>query len=166
MTNQNHITGVMIQYFFTCHRELWFFGNRLNMNYEDENIKIGRQIQKESYNRETKDVLIDNTISIDFMEEKNIICEIKKSSILEKPKKMQLKYYLWYLKNNKGLELEGMLKYPSERKKVEISLSKKDEKKIEEALQKIPKILDKPNPPAPIEKPYCQNCSYYEFCKV
>lgn len=166
MISKNHITGVMVQYYFACRRELWFFGNRLNMNYEDDNIKIGRQIQQESYKRETKDVLIDNTISIDFMKEKNIICEVKKSSVLEKPKKMQLKYYLWYLKNNKGVELEGMLKYPNERKKVEVSLSEEDEQKIEEALNKIPKILDKSKPPEPVEKPYCKNCSYYEFCKV
>lgn len=166
MIDKHHITGVMIQYYFTCHRELWFFGNRLNMNYEDNNIKIGRQIQKESYNRETKDVLIDNKISIDFMKEKNTICEIKKSSVLEKPKKMQLKYYLWYLKNNKGVEVEGVLKYPSERKKSEVSLSKEDEKRIEEALSKIPKILNKSEPPKPVEKSYCQNCSYYDFCKV
>lgn len=166
MIKETHITGVMIQYFFSCHRELWFFGNRLNMNYENENIKIGKQIQQNSYDREVKDVLIDNKISVDFIKEKNTICEVKKSSVLERPKKMQLKYYLWYLKNNKGVELKGELKYPTERKKVDVSLSIKDEREIEEALSEIPKILDKSKPPEPVEKPYCENCSYYEFCKV
>ena len=43
------ITGVMVQYYVTCKRELWFFANGINLNYEDENILLGRLQQEKSY---------------------------------------------------------------------------------------------------------------------
>ena len=35
------ITGVMVQYYKACWRELWFFANQINMDYESEDIEIG-----------------------------------------------------------------------------------------------------------------------------
>lgn len=71
------VTGVMVQYYYTCHRELWFYANRINMNYDNENIKIGRQIQENSYQQDAsrKNVLIDGQISIDILRDKKTIYE-------------------------------------------------------------------------------------------
>ena len=65
------ITGVMVQYYISCQRELWFFAHGINMNFEDENILIGRLLHETTYRREKKNILIDDTISIDFTHHKD-----------------------------------------------------------------------------------------------
>lgn len=47
------------------------------MNYDNENIKIGRQIQENSYQQDAsrKNVLIDGQISIDILRDKKTIYE-------------------------------------------------------------------------------------------
>jgi len=162
-----HITGVMVQYYKACHRELWFFANQINMNIEDENILLGRLIHETSFSREVKNIQIDNIISIDFKKGKDnlIVFEIKKSSKLEEPVKWQLYYYLYYLKN-KGIKAKGILVYPKEKKRKELVLTKEIENEIIKILKEIPKIVSLQNPPKPIKKPYCKRCSYYEFCWI
>ncbi len=50
------ITGVMVQYYKACWRELWFFANGINMDYESEDIAIGRLIHEKSYSREMRNI--------------------------------------------------------------------------------------------------------------
>ena len=57
MLESDPITGVMVQYYYTCRRELWFYANRINMNYDNDDIEIGRQIQRESYDDNRKNIL-------------------------------------------------------------------------------------------------------------
>lgn len=161
------ITGVMVQYYKACFRELWFFANQINMNIDDENILLGKLLHKISYSKETKNLLIDDTISIDFKKiSKNlIIFEIKKSSKLTEPSKWQLYYYLYYLKQ-KGIYAEGLLVYPKERRKERLILTEEIEKEMKEIIKKIPKIVFLSTPPKPVRKPYCKGCSYYEMCWV
>lgn len=157
----------MVQYYATCIRELWYFANGINQNYEDENILIGKWLQQRSFSKEKKDVLIDNTISIDFIRrgESIIVHEIKKSSRLPYAVKAQVLYYLWYLKKKKGVETKGMIVYPKEKKKEEVILNKQDEEYIEQLLEEIPIIIATEKPPQAVEKSFCKNCSYYEFCR-
>jgi len=75
-------------------------------------------------------------------------------------------YYLWYLKNIKGVEVKGIITYPKERKKIEINLTPELEKEIEISLKNINQIIFKPNPPKSEKKKYCRKCSYFEFCWV
>ena len=65
MLESDPITGVMVQYYYTCRHELWFYANRINMNYNNDDIEIGRQIQRESYDDNRKNILIDGAIAID-----------------------------------------------------------------------------------------------------
>ena len=162
------ITGVMVQYYKACKRKLWFYANQINMNYEDENISIGRLIHETSYPDERKNIIIDNTIAIDFIkkEGEQLIFEVKKSSKLKIPTLYQVYYYLWYLKNKKEININGMLVYPKEKKREEISLTPEIEKEIEFIVQDIPKILEQKTPPKAENKKYCRKCSYYEFCRV
>lgn len=163
---KDSVTGVMVQYYYTCHRELWFFANRINMNYDDENIKIGRQIQRDSYDRNTKNVMIDGTIAVDVLEDEDTVYEVKKSRALEEPSIMQLKYYLWYLKNKKGIEMDGVMAYPEERERGRVELTEEDEEEIENAVEEIREIIARETPPEREEKPFCENCSFYDLCWV
>jgi CRISPR-associated exonuclease Cas4 len=156
----------MVQYYYVSKKELWYYANNIDVSGEDENVKIGRQIDKSSYDRETKHVIIDSTIAIDIVEDEDTIYEVKKSSRMEKPAKMQLKYYLWYLKNKKGIEMTGVLAYPEERKREEVELTPEDEEEIERVVEEIREIIKRPEPPEGDLEDFPKNSSYYEFFKV
>lgn len=160
------ITGVMVQYYAICKRELWFFAKGINQDYEDENIMIGRWLQKKSYSEEEKDILIDNTINIDFVSGKDgvVVHEIKKSSKIKAGVRAQILYYLWYLKHKKGLETTGVIVYPKERRRESIALDEEKEKEIEKMLKGIEEVVSQETLPPIKEKPFCKNCSYFEFC--
>ena len=49
-----NITGVMVQYYIACKRELWFFANQINMNYNNDDISIGRHIHEKSFSRKRR----------------------------------------------------------------------------------------------------------------
>ena len=94
----NEITGVMVQYYKVCIRELWFYLNQVNMNYDNDDINIGKLLHENSYKRERKEIKIDNIV-IDFVkfEDKLTIFEVKKSSKLTIGALYQLYYYLYIL---------------------------------------------------------------------
>jgi len=165
--NEPKVTGVMIQYYYVSKKELWYFANNVNMNYDDDNINIGRQIQDSSFSRKsTRNVLIDGTISIDIIVGKNKIYEVKKSSALKKPAIMQLKYYLWYLKNKKGVVMKGELKIPEENKTEAVELTESDEKEIQEVVNEIRDIITRKNPPDDDLKSLPEKATYSDFFRV
>jgi CRISPR-associated exonuclease Cas4 len=160
------ITGVMVQYYKACRRELWFFANQINMDYESEDIEIGRLIHEKSYARERKNVNLGG-VTFDFVKRgsETIIFEMKKSSRLEEPVRYQLYYYLWYAKRA-GKRLRGMLVYPKEKKREEVVLTDSIERELAEIVEEIPGIISQPVPPKAIRRPYCKRCAYYELCWV
>lgn len=163
---EKRITGVMVQYYTACKTELWFFANNISYNEEDDNIQIGRLLHKNAFEREKKEVQIDNCISIDYVKNnKNevVVHEIKKSSKLLNPVRDQVLYYIWYLKK-KGIDSSAVITYPKERKTQKIILSKDEENRIEGIVDDIENIIKLPNPPTPIKKSYCKNCSYFTLC--
>jgi len=142
------------------------FANQINMNYNSDDISIGRHIHEKSYSREKKNINLGD-IAFDFIKggDKDVIYEIKKSSKLEEPVRYQLYYYLWNAKKM-GRDMEGMLVYPEEKKREKLILTPEVEKKIERIIQEIPSIVNNPSPPPVIIKPYCKRCTYYELCMV
>ncbi|MBE2900306.1 CRISPR-associated protein Cas4 [Methanothermobacter thermautotrophicus] len=160
------VTGVMVQYYVACKRELWFFANQINMNYDNEDIQMGRLLHEKSFSREKKSINFGD-ISIDFMNKKNLtIFEIKKSSRLEEPVRYQLYYYLWYIRKFTGKNVKGVLVYPTEKKREEINLTPEVESEIEKIVKGIKNVVKMKSPPEPVFKRYCRRCSYYEFCMI
>ncbi|MDR0912023.1 MAG: CRISPR-associated protein Cas4 [Methanobrevibacter sp.] len=161
-----YISGVMVQYYVSCIRELWFYANRINMNYDNEDISIGKMIHEKSYSRENKEIHFEN-MAFDFVNKKDglTIFEIKKSSKLTEPAKYQLLYYLYNLKQA-GQNAKGILVYPDERKRETIELTEDLEKEMEDILNNIKEIISLKTPPKARKKPYCKKCSYYELCMV
>ncbi len=156
----------MVQYFKSCKRELWFFAHRINMNYNNEDISVGKLIHEKSYKRENKEVNFDN-MAFDFVKKKDgiSIFEIKKSSKLTEPAKYQLIYYLYNMKKS-GIDAKGYLVYPEERKREKIELNEELEKEMDNIIGEIKKIISLKKPPNVIKKPYCKRCSFYELCMV
>lgn len=160
------ITGVMVYYYFICKRKLWFFSNNLNMESNSELVGIGKLVDETSYGRERKNILIDESINIDFLKDWKIVHEVKKSKKMDEASKWQLKYYMWVLKN-KGVEIEkGILDYPLLRKREEIFLDEKDEQELEIVIEDIKEIISSKLPSDTLNKGVCKKCAYYEFCYI
>ena len=163
---QREISGMMFYYYFVCKRKLWFFANEIQMESENEDVIIGKLIDENSYSRELKHVLIDNTVNIDFIKEWKILHEVKKQKSVEEAGIWQLKYYIYFLRK-RGINIEkGILDYPKLKKREEIFLTEEDEKRIEEVLLEIREIVNLKLPPKLEKVKICKKCAYFEYCYI
>ena len=163
---QREISGMMFYYYFVCKRKLWFFTNEIQMESENEDVIIGKLIDENSYSRELKHVLIDNTVNIDFIKEWKILHEVKKQKSVEEAGIWQLKYYIYFLRK-RGINIEkGILDYPKLKKREEIFLTEEDEKRIEEVLLEIREIVNLKLPPKLEKLKICKKCAYFEYCYI
>jgi CRISPR-associated exonuclease Cas4 len=162
------IGGTKVNYFIHCKTQLWLFSQFILQEKESELVLIGKILESLFFKEmKMKNILIDSKISIDLIRrgEKIIIQDIKKSSKFEKAHYYQVLYYMWYLKNVKGItNLEGIISYPNERKTIKVELTEEKEREIEKILKEINEIISKPKPPLPVYKKYCRKCAYFEFC--
>ncbi len=162
------IGGKHIQYAVACTRELWFYTHGINVNPEDQNIAIGKQIDEEYYRRLRRQILIDNSVKIDVVRRRGrqiVVLETKKSRKLLEPGKWQLLYYLYVLKKH-GVEAEGYLVIPTERRRIRVVLARAAERRIEDLIKTVERVAGMPSPPPPSRKPYCKGCAYRELCWV
>lgn len=163
---QREISGMMFYYYFVCKRKLWFFANEIQMESENEDVIIGKLIDENSYSKELKHVLIDNTVNIDFIKEWKILHEVKKQKSIEEAGIWQLKYYIYFLRK-RGINIEkGILDYPKLKKREEIFLTVEDEKRIEEILLEIREIVNLKLPPKLEKLKICKKCAYFEYCYI
>lgn len=163
---KKEVSGTMFYYYFVCKRKLWFFSNEIQLEDENEDVKLGKLLDESSYSREEKHILIDNTINIDFIKDWKILHEIKKQKSVEEAGIWQVKYYLYFLKK-RGIYLEkGILDYPKLKKREEIFLSLEDEKEIEKILENIGKIIQEERPPKLEKLKICKKCAYFEYCYI
>lgn len=163
---KENILGVMVQYFVICKRELWFYINQINMNYNNDDISIGKAIHEKSYSRENKEIRVDNMV-FDFIKDNDglTIFEIKKSSRLTIGAKYQLYFYLYNLRFVEP-NVKGVLVYPKERKKEELVLDEKIIEEMDEIIEGIIEVSNLKTPPVVKNNPYCRRCSFYELCMV
>lgn len=157
------ITGLMVQYYHVCSRELWFMSRGIDIDREAENIQRGTHIDETSYRSKRKSYIIDDRIQLDVLDS-GAIMEVKASSKLEKPARMQLLFYLWYLREIHGITKEGILAYPAERSRDRIKLDESSVKTIEATIRGILEVVSKDSPPELDQKPVCEACLYQEFC--
>ncbi|MEZ0337228.1 MAG: CRISPR-associated protein Cas4 [Aquificaceae bacterium] len=155
--------GIKINYLYVCERKLWLFDRGIQMEHSSDKVLLGKLLGEYSYPKEeTKEVLIDNLIKIDIVAQEEIR-EVKYSNKLAYAHRMQLLYYLYYLKRL-GVEKKGVINYPKMRKREEVELTPEAEKEVEEALVRVREVLSMEKPPKVVKKPYCTKCAYYEFC--
>lgn len=163
---KKQISGTMFYYYFVCKRKLWFFSNGIQLEEDNEDVILGKLIDENSYSKELKHILIDNTVNIDFIKDWKILHEVKKQKSIEEAGIWQLKYYLYFLKI-RGINIEkGILDYPKLKKREEVFLSENDEKKIKEILSEIEKITLMEKPPELEKLKICKKCAYFEYCYI
>jgi len=159
------IRGAQVNYYFICHTKLWLFSHFVQMESNSELVSLGKLIHERCYSRKRKEVIVDNTIAVDFIKKGKTLelHEVKKSRKMEKAHEFQLVYYLYYLKK-KGITARGVIDYPKIKKRACIELTAEREGEIMRVLEEIKRIIALPTPPLPKRKRICKKCSYYELC--
>ncbi len=162
MIEEDILTGVMVNYYFTCKTKLWFFSRGLGQEDESDLVKLGRLLHEKVFNREEKEVQLER-IAIDFMRKGDIIevHEVKSKASSEEADKWQLKYYLYVL-NKYGTRSKGIIHYIKDKKTVEVN----DFDGIEDVLEGVRKVIEQPLPPPPKKNRFCKHCSYRDLCWV
>lgn len=159
------VQGIKFNYYFICKRKLWLFDKGITMENNSDRVLEGKVIHENSYNRSKhKEKLIDNMIKLDIVENDKVK-EVKTSSKMKESDKMQILYYLFYLKQL-GINKKGSINYVKEKRVEEVNLNNEIEEKIKDALINIDKLLQEKYPPKVKKLPYCKKCAYYEFCYI
>lgn len=157
------VTGVMMQYHEVCKRELWFASRHLEIDRDNSSVVRGTQVDESAYADKRRNVSIDGTIAIDVLEDGRVM-EVKPSSSLVEPAKLQLLYYLWYLDRVVGVSRDGVLAHPTERRRETVELTDENIEWVEETIRGIHDVVTSDSPPPAEEKPFCESCAYHDFC--
>lgn len=160
------MTGTLINYYYVCKRKCWLFYNKINLEDNSEDIRIGKVLHslKESKNSEIQidDIKIDKLTS-------NYVIEFKKTNSSIESDIMQVLNYLNVLKS-KGVERKGKLSYfdtnDNNPKTLIIELSNDNKLLLDSKIKEIEKFLEQDKPPIFNKCKYCTKCAYYEYCKL
>ena len=163
---EREITGTMIYYYKVCQRKLWYFYHQIQMEQENENVKIGKLLDENSYKKDDKHINIDNVIDIDFIKSSGVLHEIKKSRKIEEASLLQVKYYLYYLKEKGVEEISAKIDYPLLKKTLDVNLTQQDIEEIKVDMGEITRIVQLQSPPELEKKRICKACAYHDLCFI
>lgn len=161
------VNGTLINYFFHCKRQCYLHGNRINMEDNSEEVKIGKALHEERDTQDNTEIALGN-IRLDKLTQE-YLTEVKKSDADVEAAKWQLLFYLRVLKE-KGIERKGRLEFVEKgnknKKVLYFELTDDIENSLEKYIQQIEELLEKPDIPEVLNKASCKKCSYYEYCYI
>jgi CRISPR-associated exonuclease Cas4 len=162
------ITGTLINYYFHCQTQCWLHANRINLEDNSEDVRIGKvlhEINEEKH--KNTEISIDN-VKIDKLT-RDYLVEVKKSDSDVEAVKWQVLLYLYKLKQ-KGVLKKGKIEFIEknrQKKKIHyVDLDEKNEKELLKVLDDIWKLIEEDRPPQPIFDKKCKKCAYYEYCFI
>ena len=141
------VNGTLINYYFHCKRQCYLHGNRLNLEDNSEQVKIGKAIHEEkAADKSNSEIAIDVEAA-----------------------KWQLLYYLKVLKN-KGIVRKGKLEFveknKSDKKVMILELTEELENELDGYVNEIQELIASDKPPEILNSSMCKKCAYYEYCYV
>lgn len=161
------VNGTLVNYYFHCKRQCYLFGNRLNLEDNSEEVKIGKAIHEERAENENTEISIEN-IKLDKLTAE-YLTEVKKSDSDIDAAKWQLTYYLKVLKD-KGIIRKGKLEFAEKnkggKKTIIIELTNEVESDLDKYVQEIEELLTGDKIPQVLGKQQCKKCAYYEYCYI
>jgi CRISPR-associated exonuclease Cas4 len=161
------VTGTLINYYFHCKTQCWLHANRINLEDNSEDVRIGKVLHEiKEEKSQHAEIKIDN-IKIDRLS-KEYLTEFKKSDSDPEAVKWQVLLYLYKLKQ-KGLERKGRVEYHEKNHNTKteiIELDEVSEKELLEVLEAIETLINMPRPPEAIFENKCKKCAYYEYCFI
>ena len=162
-----NVTGTLINNYFHCKRECYLHGNRLNLEDNSEEVKIGRALHDERAVGDNSEIAVENIKADKITSE--YITEIKKSDADPEAAKWQLLYYLKVLKE-KGIYRKGKLEFVEKnktgKKTVVIELGDEEELQLEKYIREIEELVEGDRIPARLNEAKCKKCAYYEYCYI
>ena len=163
-----NITGTIINYYFHCKRQCWLFANRVNLEDNSEDVRIGKVLHELKHeDKKNTEISIEN-IKIDKITEEYLI-EIKKSDADVEAVKWQTLYYLKVLKD-KGIDRKGKIEFieknRQDKKVMELELTQEYETLLEDIVKMIDSLILMDRPPEAEFKNKCKKCAYYEYCFI
>ena len=165
LSEDARIGGTLLWYYSICTRQVWLMAHSIEPDRNNEDIMIGRLIDKNSYVREKHQIVFGDN-KFDFITQKKgtlVVSEVKKSRRAEKASKLQLAHYLYELEKE-GISAQGVLKYPKEKKQTQEKLTDMLRVELDQAYNEIKKITSAQYPSAPKNCRYCAKCAYAEYC--
>ncbi len=160
-----YVTGSMVQAYMMCKRQAWLVAHRLSPDEDHDYLVLGRLINSQTYQRERRDVIFGH-LALDLIRRGSqhlVVGEVKKSSRGAEAARMQLGFYLIELEEM-GIEAEGELLFPEERKKERIVLDDELRQIVVEIREQIKQLAGHEVPPSPEDRSPCRHCAYAEFC--
>lgn len=161
------ITGTIINYYFHCKRQCYLFANRVNLEDNSEDVRIGKILHeiRAKDNRDTE-IKYENIV-LDKLSAKYIE-EYKKSDADTEAARMQLIFYLKQLQE-KGIIKEGKLIYDEKNKKDGkkteiIKLDESNINKLNKCIEEIEKLVNQNKVPEVEKNKKCKRCAYYDYC--
>lgn len=161
------VNGTLINYYFHCKRQCYLHGNRLNLEDNSEQVKIGKAIHEEKAQSDNTEIALEN-IRLDRLTSE-YLTEVKKSDADEAAAKWQLLFYLKVL-DEKGIHRKGKLEFAEKnkggKKIVYVDLTEETKEGLECYIKEIEDLLQQQEVPPMIEKAHCRQCAYYEYCCI
>lgn len=161
------ITGTIINYYFHCKRQCYLFANRINLEDNSEDVRIGKVLHEiRARDKDEAEIKYENVV-LDKVTAKYIE-EYKKSDADPEASKMQLLFYLKQLKD-KGIEKQGKLIYEEKNRKDgrKVEIIKLDDvniKKINNCIENIEILINGDEIPQVEKDNKCKKCAYYDYC--
>ena len=164
----NNITGTLINYYFHCQKQCYLHANRINLEDNSEDVRIGKVLHQINEDKSKKaEISIDN-IKIDKIT-RDYLVEIKKSDSDTEAVKWQVLLYLYKLKQ-KGVDKKGKIEYIEKNKqdkKIEyLELDEENEKELLMICEKIETLINSETPPSVKFENKCKKCAYYDYCFI
>jgi len=161
-------TATLISYLHTCRRKLWLHANEIRMEHTSDLVAEGKLIGETAYDRRADkytQVELDG-IKIDFYDPNTrTVHETKRGRAIESAHRAQVQYYLYKLGQHGVAGASGVIEYPDLRKTEAVPpLTEADKPVIAGWEAEVQRIVALAHCPAVINKPFCRQCAYYDFC--
>ena len=162
------VNGTLINYYFFCKTKLWLHANRINLEDNSEDVRIGKILHELADKKgKNTEISIDN-VKIDKIT-KDYLVEVKKSDSDPDAAKWQVLLYLYKLKE-KGVLKKGKIEFIKKKQQSKnvhyIELDKVSEKELLEVLTEIIELIELPKPPEVKFENHCKKCAYHEYCFI
>ncbi|MGQ9712945.1 MAG: CRISPR-associated protein Cas4 [Desulfotomaculales bacterium] len=159
------VVGSFIQAYLICPRQVWLMSRQICPDEDNVYLELGRLIGAQAYGRERKEVRLEH-LSIDLVRRGGrdfIVGEVKKSSRAREAARMQLAFYLYELREM-GIEAEGELLFPEERRRERLILDENLAREVENLKARVLALIYRDQAPPPEKSRFCGKCAYAEFC--
>jgi CRISPR-associated exonuclease Cas4 len=157
--------GIKVNYWAVCPRKLWLFAKGMRMEQSSDRVLLGRLLHEGAYpSLPRREVMLDELVRVDVVEGQGRVLEGKHSRRLVHAARLQVAYYLLYLRHLGAGDMVGELRFPKERRREEVRLTPDLEEQVADALREIARVEAMPSPPHVDYMSICRPCAYAELC--